>query len=121
MDKKDQFKFQWSSAKSSGQILVIRGDNWTEFKADVEIGKIWLNNEDKQEPEEEVRTVSSLDKKEEFVDHTKGSEFCEIHEITMKLRKGKDGAEFYSHSQQLSDGSWDYCSGRGFRSQWRKE
>ena len=46
MDNSTERKYQWSKALGGGEILVIRGDNWTEFKADVELGKIWLNNEE---------------------------------------------------------------------------
>lgn len=41
---------------------------------------------------------------------------CPIHKVTMKEREGKFG-KFYSHSRQLPDQSWDYCSGKGYNSE----
>ena len=64
MDK--QHKYQWSSVKSNGEILVVRGDDWSIFRAEIDIARIWLRNEDKTEPIEEV-----VEKPKQFVDHTK--------------------------------------------------
>jgi hypothetical protein len=44
------------------------------------------------------------------------TKLCEVHNVVMKKRSGKGGAAFYSHARKLTNGSWDYCSGSGFKS-----
>jgi hypothetical protein len=44
------------------------------------------------------------------------TEPCEVHDVAMKARNGANGT-FYSHARRLEDGSWDYCSGRGWKSE----
>lgn len=41
---------------------------------------------------------------------------CEVHNKPMKRRTGNSGQAFYSHARKLPDGSWDYCSGGGWKS-----
>jgi hypothetical protein len=40
--------------------------------------------------------------------------FCSLHDIKMKERTNKGGAKFFSHGKKLPDGSFSWCSGRGF-------
>lgn len=42
------------------------------------------------------------------------ADFCQIHKIQMKERKGQYGP-FFSHAKKLSNGKFDYCSGKGFK------
>ena len=42
--------------------------------------------------------------------------FCQIHEVKMKERNGKNGT-FYSHARDLGNNNWDYCSSTGWKSE----
>ena len=57
----------------------------------------WIRERDKElEPAEEVQP-----------------NYCAIHNLPMKERKGPTGT-FFSHATQLPNGKWTYCSGKGF-------
>lgn len=119
----NQYKFQWSSAKSNGEIVVVRSNDWANFIKDVDIAKKYLREErdevrvfDEPIPEEEYNDMREAveDPKPGFVDHTLGSSHCDLHNVEMTERKGKFGT-FYSHGKKLPDGSFDYCNGKGFK------
>jgi len=96
-------KYQYSVFISNGQDeqIVIRADNFKEFKTLKRNVDVILKK----------RGVGCQDKS-----HCSANEepaICPIHNVVMKPRKGKYGL-FYSHSKRLSDGSWAYCSGKGW-------
>lgn len=114
----DNSKYQFSIKLDDGSIYVVRTNSREELEDEILYIKGLITNQpntvDKiQAKIDDMR--ESLDQPEEtFVDHTKLSDQCEIHNVKMKERNGKNG-KFYSHAHQLKDSTWDYCSGKGFR------
>lgn len=40
---------------------------------------------------------------------------CPMHNVKMKERIGKTGAKWFDHRQQLESGTWQKCSGKGWK------
>ena len=105
----DQYKFQFSSAKQNGEILVVRGDDWSSFKGDVDIARIWLNNEEKHEEyvddtkNETIGVIAS----EETVKAIAPQSKCEEHNIQMV--KNKNG-KWYHREYSPNKGA-RFCNG----------
>jgi hypothetical protein len=45
------------------------------------------------------------------------SNMCLLHNAPMKERTNKGGAKFFSHGKKLPDGTFDWCMGKGFKSE----
>lgn len=109
---KTEFKYQWSSKADNGEIMVVRADTQEEIQKEIEWAKNLLHIE---KPTESHPSVSEIPLEDRLWEGESDPSWCEIHKVKMKERDGKNG-KFYSHSKQLPDESWDYCSGRGFKS-----
>lgn len=113
--------YQWSIKLNNGEIYVIRADTPEALKLrrssvmDMidrnEIDDVPIEDELKDIPSPSrtpIQPVSELD-----------PSMCTVHNIKMKERNGKNG-KFYSHARELEENSWDYCSGKGFKSEFNK-
>lgn len=126
------FKYQWSSKLDNGEIMVVRADTREELVLDMEWAKslsspvtqekgLESHPEASQTPIEDVNSLfeeaQSLNEKyagktNEEIPEVDES-YCQLHEVKMKERIGKNG-KFYSHSQgDYPDLNW--CSGKGYK------
>lgn len=62
--------------------------------------------------ESKAGVIASEQEEHGFVDHTKQKDFCEVHDVKMKERDGKNG-KFYSHNRGTYP-NLEWCSGGGF-------
>lgn len=121
MDK----RFQWSRKLEDGTIYVVVGDERKQFEDDIIYIKGLITNQRTDKPletqperasepsykEVDDARIEAIDKRAEEPDELEG--MCEVHEVMMKERMGKNG-KFYSHSKgQYPDLQW--CSGQGFK------
>ena len=110
MDK-DQFKYQWSSAKSNGEILVVRGDDWSSFKGDVDIARIWLNNEENRLGNTTTIKPTGVIASEETVKAIAPQSKCEEHNIQMVKNKND---KFYHREWDPKEQKARFCNGFGY-------
>ena len=138
---KTEHKYQWSSKLENGEIMVVRADTREELVLDREWAKSLVSPLNTEKPqithperaetaseelslfdEEKKEEPKTLDEKyqgktQEEIPETDES-FCDLHEVQMKERTGKNGI-FYSHSQGEYP-KLDWCSGQGWASERKK-
>lgn len=129
MDYKE-YKYQWSSKADGGEIVVVRSDDKEDLILDIEWAKDKILPKPSVESQpERAETTSSepewLSLNDEYAGKTLDEipeideSYCDVHNVKMKEREGKNG-KFYSHARDLGDNNWDYCSGKGWKSELKK-
>ena len=103
-------RYQFDITLPTGEMYHVREDNWEAFQiARDNVLKLIGKAPVKEQTESIQKEIPETDES-----------YCSLHDVNMKERKGKRGEVFYSHSRQLPDESWDYCSGAGWNSEVKK-
>lgn len=110
--------YQWSIKLDNGEIFVIHSDSFNDLKLKRDELMTFIETlEPKPDPRDNVPHAQqgpSTPFEEEMEEQAEAS-YCKVHKAQMKERMSSRG-KFYSHARE-TNGSWDYCSGKGFRSE----
>jgi len=124
MENKKEYRYQWSSKLDNGEIILVRSDNKEDLILDIEWAKSQTRGEKPLESHPEAsETPEWMEEEKTLNDKFAGKtldeipevddSYCQVHEVKMKERIGKNGV-FYSHSKgEYPDLKW--CSGKGFK------
>lgn len=120
MDK-NVTRYQSDITTKTGEFFHIREDDYDAFLiARQNIIDLIDSEKNKQvEPDwmdEDLNQKHKGKTMEEIDPADLDDSMCTVHKVQMKERDGKNG-KFYSHAREMTDGSWDYCSGRGWKSE----
>lgn len=102
------FVWQVTLRADDGQKLAKKIEGFEKFCEE----KVWKPETgyfDKNRPlkEGEAQAVVQTETKEE-------EHLCPMHGVRMFKKTGKHG-EFWTHGQKKADGTWENCTGRGFK------
>ena len=103
----NEAKYQWSMSKPSGEILVVRSDDFNDFKLEVSVAKLWFEGHLHESPAKEVEPASEAT--------TGAQSVCKEHNVEMK--KNVNG-KWYHREFEAGQGV-RFCNGYTW-SDWTK-
>ena len=101
----DYPKFKWSSM-DGGEQVVIRDDEWINFRKNVDLAKTIIA----KKPQTEARPA---EQKSETSEEEGASVRCEMHSVNMPYKVSKKGNAYWNHTRKV-DGEWETCWGKGY-------